>query len=48
MCACVCVCVCACVCIYISVQPVVGAKSGGALELRCDIYVFKIHVYIDR
>jgi len=44
----VCVCECACVCIYISVQPVVGAKRGGALEPRCDIYVFNIHVYIYR
>ena len=43
-----CVCECACVCIYISVQPVVGAKRGGALEPRCDIYVFNIHVYIYR
>jgi len=37
-----------CVCKYISVQPVVGAKRGGALELRYTMHVINIHIYIDR
>jgi len=44
----VCVYVSVRVSVYISVQPVVGAKSGGALELRYDMYVINIHVYIYR